>query len=96
MSMHTYVVGFKPPDEKWRKMKEAWDACREAGVPLPHEIEKFFNYESPDENGVMIQQSELEKLGAISEFNAEMENGYEVHLDKLPKDVTIIRVCNSY
>lgn len=34
-------------------MKQVWDACAQAGVSPPSEVEKFFGGESPDENGVM-------------------------------------------
>ena len=30
--MSTSVVGIKPPDDTWRKMKAAWDACMAADV----------------------------------------------------------------
>lgn len=27
MGMSMHVVGYKPADEHWKKMKAAWDAC---------------------------------------------------------------------
>lgn len=32
MSMSLNVMGFKPPDEKWKQMKAAYEACCAAGV----------------------------------------------------------------
>lgn len=96
MSMSTHVVGFKPPDDKWKKMKEVWDACEAAGVEPPLKVSNFFNDEPPDALGVETSEVELARLGAIREWKAEMREGYEIFIDKLPKDVKVIRVFNSY
>ena len=42
MSTSSYVIGFKPPDKKWRKMKAARDACIDADIPIPEEVEYIF------------------------------------------------------
>jgi hypothetical protein len=47
MGMSTHVVGFKPPDEKWRKMKAVWDACEAAGTDPPAAVSKFFEGDVP-------------------------------------------------
>ena len=93
MSMSTYVVGFRPPDEKWKQMKSIYDACTKANVLVPGEVEDFFNGEPPDPQGVEV---ELEKLGAVTPWRDDMQEGFEVEVAKLPKDVKIIRFYNSY
>ena len=94
MGMSTHVIGFKPPDAKWKKMKEARDACEEAGIDIPDDIDDFFDGEPPDDNGVEIW---LEKEECCSEWDdGDMRAGFEIDVDKLPKDVKIIRVYNSY
>lgn len=92
MSMSTHVVGFRPADEKWEKMKAVWDACKTAGVEVPQGVERFFGGEGPGDKPGM----EVDLSGAVIEWSAEMKNGYEVNLAKLPPDVTIIRFYNSY
>jgi hypothetical protein len=77
-------------------MKAAWDACRAAGVDPPETVEDYFNGEPPDEAGVEVGEEDLKILGAITKYDAEMYDGFEVHVDKLPKDVKIIRFYNSY
>jgi hypothetical protein len=94
--MSTNVEGFKPPDETWKKMYAAYLACKQAGIDPPKEVDKYFNYDTPDENGVVITEKELKELGAIREYRAEMCDGYEIVIAKLPKDVSIVRVYNSY
>jgi hypothetical protein len=32
MSMSTYILGYKPTDEKWKEMKAAWDAWKKTKV----------------------------------------------------------------
>ena len=52
MGLSTYVQAFRPPDAKWKKMKQAYDACEAAVVPVPEEVDDFFNNEPPDPAGV--------------------------------------------
>ena len=98
MSMSTYVVGFRPPDAKWERMKAAWDACQAAHVAVPKEVGEFFDWSEPDEAGVKVQleDSSKKKLGCVKPYQADMQDGFEVDVTKLPKDVTIIRFYNSY
>ncbi len=91
MSMSTFVNGFRPPDEKWAKMKEAWDACEAAGVDPPEAVSDFFGGEPPDEAGVVVKID-----GAVRKYNSSSSSGYEIDLIKLPKDVRIIRFSNSW
>ena len=94
MSMSSNVVAFRPPDEKWKKMKEIWDLCKETGVPVPEQVSYFFNYEEPDGQGVSVSLETLH--GCLVEYKTEYSEGYEVHLDKLPPNVKIIRFYNSW
>lgn len=93
MGMSTHVVGFKPPDDKFKKMKAAWDACRAAGIEPPEEVYDFFGGESPDANGVVV---EIEKHACCSKWSEDMQDGYEIDVSKLPKDVKIVRFYNSW
>lgn len=89
MGMSTQVKGFRPPDEKWKKMKEVWDSCQKAGIPVPKEVEKFFDYQEPDPAGVEVKIK-------THPYHEEMIDGFEVKLSELPKDVTVIRFYNSF
>jgi len=93
MGMSTHVVGFRPPDEKWRKMKAAWEACSDAGISPPPEVEDFFNGAAPDDAGVEVR---VERTEAVSPYTCESGSGYEVDLTKLPKGVTILRFYNAW
>lgn len=93
MSMSTYVVGFRPPDEAWLKMKAAWDACEQAGVDAPAEVMKFFDYDPPqDKPGQDI------KLGdAVRQLDPESPTrGFEVDIAKLPRGLQFIRFYNTW
>lgn len=91
-----HVQGFKPPDEKWQRMKAAWDACTAAGVNPPKDVSAFFNHEEPDSAGVEVDEKALRKCGAVTDFSGDMQEGFEVHVDKVPKDVKVVRVYASY
>lgn len=91
MGMSTGVEAFKPPNEKWRKMKQVWDTCGELGVPVPEEVYKFFNGYAPDEGGVRVALGDW-----CRKYNEESREGYEIDVTKLPEDVTVIRFVNSW
>lgn len=96
MSMRTHVIGIKPPDAQWKKMKAVYDACRDAGVYIPAEVAEFFGPDAPDDAGVVVEEDELETSGALTAYKADMVDGFEVDVDKLPPGVKIIRFYNSY
>lgn len=91
MGMSTYVVGIKPPDKRWQRMKAAWDACEEAGVEIPSDVERFFDWEEPDSQGVVVDIEE-----ACNPHKADGCEGIEVDLTKLDPDITILRFINSW
>ena len=94
MGMSTSVVGFKPPDKKWEKMKKIYDACEESGVTVPEEVDDFFGDKPPDNTGVRVELEQNKRC--CSKYSAESQNGFEINVDKLPKDVVIIRFVNSF
>jgi hypothetical protein len=98
MGMSTHVQGFKPPDEKWEKMRAVWLACEAAGVGFPEPVAKFFDGEPPDPAGVEVEESELRKSGAVTDWNDGRigAEGFEVDVRKLPADVTVLRFYNSW
>lgn len=93
MSMSTRVVGFHPPDEKWKKMKAAWDACEVAAVEVPMEVLEFFGHVAPDPMGVEV---DLKGSSACKPHRADSEDGFEIDIRKLPPGLSIIRFVNSY
>ena len=96
MSMSKHIIGIKPPDDKWLAMKAAYNACILAKISVPDEVTRFFNGDEPDALGVQVRQSTLIASGAVTDYSADMKDGFEIDITKLPKDVKIIRVYNSY
>jgi len=92
MSMSTHVIGFRPPDEKWERMKAVWDACVLGEIPIPHEVQEFFDDREPDEAGVEVQ-IQFHKWVDTKFGSAQ---GVEVDVRDLPADITIIRFYNSW
>lgn len=93
MGMSTHVRGFRPPDDKWSKMKDVWDSCVKANVPIPIEVEDFFDGTSPDTSGIEIN---LEEYCCCEHWEDNMCEGFQIDLDKLPSVVKFIRFYNSY
>jgi hypothetical protein len=84
-------MGFRPPDERWRKMKAVWDACKDAGTEPPESVGKFFDWGEPDERGVEVSQPDLEKVGAVKKYMGKTGEGLEVEIAKLPENVAHVR-----
>jgi hypothetical protein len=93
MGMSTYVQGFVPPTGKWQSYKNIWEACEAAHVEAPTEVQEFFDYEPPDDNGVVVDINDA--VVNYSDANTTSER-WEVDITKLPKDVTVVRFVNSY
>lgn len=91
MGMSTHIVGFIPPDEDWKKMKQVWDACETAGIEVPEPVRKFFNWEIPDEQGVEIHLAVTGWTG-----DDDTSEGFELEVDKIPPNVKVIRFYNSW
>jgi hypothetical protein len=91
MSMSTHVLGVIPPDEKFERMKNAYDACKLAGVPVPENVADFFGGEEPDPKGRLVE------LGNAREWDpGHPESGFEVWIDELPPHVKAVRFINSW
>ena len=93
MGMDTHVIGIVPPDARWKQMKKVWDTCQDAGIQQPKEVLEFFNYETPDPAGVEL---EIEETPAVEEWSDASRQGFEVHIDRLPPHVKIVRFYNSW
>ncbi len=96
MGMSTHIKGFKPPDDKWRAMKAVYDACMAAKISIPEDVEKFFNDDTPDEQGVVIEERALIACGAARAWGGSGREGFEIDIKKLPADVTVVRVYNAW
>jgi hypothetical protein len=92
MGMSTHACGYRNADEKWNQMKAVWNACEKAGVSIPDDVYNFFDGESPDDKVGM----EVELGESCKEWCDDYREGYEIDLTKIPKDVSFIRVYNSY
>lgn len=98
MSMSTHVIGFKPVDEKWKKMKAVFDNCVDLKLPVPKEVMAYFEGDEPraDDPGVKVQEKALLASGAVREWSNNACAGFEIDVKKVPSDVTVIRVYNNW
>jgi len=95
--MSTDVVGFVPPDDMWKKQKAIWDACVAADVEVPESTQAFFDWSKPDDNGVLIELVDNEKI--CKEWFDEGRSGYEIDilgLNKAYPQLKFIRFYNSW
>jgi len=98
MSMSMYVKAIRPGDAKWHQMKAIRDACLQGGVSVPTEVEKFFNYDEPDPKGVVLELGSQYgvKHECCTPYDADMHEGFEIDVSKIPSDVKVIRFYCSW
>lgn len=92
-SMSVFVVGLRPPDDHWKRMKTAYDACFSAGVTIPEDVIEFFHGETPEEDGIAV---DLEKTDCVKDWHDGLREGVEVELSKLPQDIRCIRFYTAW
>ena len=95
MGMSTHVVGFKPADAKWKKMKAIYDACVSADVEIPESVDSFFDGDDPNNSPGGVT-ADLDKSKCVTAYKSDDAEGFDVDITKLPKDVTILRFTNSW
>lgn len=98
MRMSTHVKGIKPADEKYQKMLAIYEQCEDAGVSIPKEVDAFFEHEKPDPIGVVVDITDRKRYPGVVETYSEHDaaQGFQIHLDRVPKDIKIIRFQNSW
>ncbi len=100
MGMSTHVLGFRPPDDDYRRMRDVYRACEAAGIAVPDKVMAFFNGEPPDDAGVAIRLDGHERHHrGVTAWGDDGRSGFEVDLVELRKaDPTIkrIRFYNSW
>lgn len=90
MGMSTYVIGFTSQDENYQKMKQIWENCVEMNILVPDEVDKFFDYEEPNKDGINI------KIPNREWSDGDMSTGIEVDIKNIPEIVEKIRFVNSW
>lgn len=92
MSLTFAVSGYIPADDNWNKMKAVWDTCTKANIPVPTEVDEFFDYKDPND----LPGLEVDIEEAIEVTAVKFANIWEVDLRKLPrKDIQFIRFVVS-
>ncbi len=89
MSTSWRAQGIRLPDERWQQMKAVYDACTAAGIDVPDEVMRFFNYEGPDPAGVVIDIPSRE-------WKSDYYSGTEVDVADIPDGVRTIRFVISW
>lgn len=93
MGMSTYVYGLRAPTELHLAMVQIREACSIANIDEPIEVERYFENQYGTDGS--SERMDL-PVGSVINWSAEMQNGLEIDLSKIPPDVIRIRFVNSY
>jgi hypothetical protein len=92
MSTSYSVTGYVPADNQWTRMKKVRNACVEAGIDIPDEVCKYFDYVDPN----TVPGIEVDLECATTKQYPGDSTVYEVDLNKLPrKDIRYIQFTIS-
>ena len=97
--MSTHITAFIPDtDETYQKHKKVLLACLEAEVELPEKTAEYFGgYKYPElcylDEKLTFSLKEGEHYRP---YRSPGMYGFEIDLDKIPKEVKTIRFYNSY
>jgi hypothetical protein len=99
MSLTTSITAFvSDKDAEFRKHKKVLLTCLRANVTVPKETCDYFGETSPDEctldNKLQTDLVEGKHFKLLERDHEEM--GFEIFIDKLPKNVYKIRFENSW
>ena len=95
MSMSTHVVGFIPPDEKYKKMLAIAKQCNELDISYPKEVDDFFDgVTEPEERGYEVDLGD--EHGVVTEWRDDTRQGFELDVSKIPEKVKVVRFYNSW
>lgn len=94
--MSTHVEGFRDSDDYHNKQKAVFIACTEAGVDLPEQTLKYFEYIAPTKDNLQYLDQPLKVEIPTEEWSSDMCEGFEINLEEVPKGVKRIRFYNSY
>lgn len=97
MGMSTYVKAFREFDKKWDKMMALKLLCEENKVSYPKEVEDFFGDEVEESEKYLREElNDVDTEKWVKEYSAEMQEGFEIDVKDIPKEVKTIRFVNGF
>jgi len=101
MGMSTHVIGIRSIEDnsKHDKLKKVKISCDEAGISYPDEVKDYFG-DALDVVPEHFEESIIENTLSVDlplvEYTNDGQDGYELEVNDIPKDVKTIRFYNSY
>ncbi len=98
MSMSTHIRGVRDlgKNKQFDKMLQVKIACELAEIAYPQEVVNYFKYPKESVEYLTREMESIDIDKAVTKYNKDSTSGYEVVLDKLPKDVVSIKFENSW
>ena len=95
MGMSTgHIKAFIPDtDPEYQKHLRIYKLCEKENVSLPKETFDYFDGCDVPLDKLIVK---LKENTHYKKWSEDMEEGVEIFLNKLPKEISVIRVYNSY
>ena len=94
MGMSTRILAVIEADSEWIKMKQAWEACEDAGVTIPKELFDYFDGVCPKNmNGKEINLNMYKNNHeSLDLHDHDYIESFIVDISKLPKGTKKIKI----
>ncbi len=87
MSVDLCVTGFAAPDKRYKAMLNVLNACKEANIDIPEDVDTFFDGDwNPNPDGMEVP------LGACLKPTSVFNSGYTIDVSLIPSNVTHIKI----
>jgi hypothetical protein len=97
MGMSTHVVAFRDMDGEFAKMLEAKLFCDSRGLSYPEEVKTYFKGLAGESEKLLREEMlAVDISDIIRKWRDDGDEGYEVDVSQLPKEVKTIRFYNSW
>lgn len=95
MNREIIVKAHIPANDKWNKMKAAWEACLVAGVPVPSAITDFFGSNAPARSDVKEASVDLTNRLLVEREEQEPSDApvtFRLSVHDIPKGAGLITI----
>ena len=88
MSVDLVVSGFAAPDKRYKAMLNVLNACKEANIVIPEEVDTFFDGDyNPDPDGMVAPLGDC--LLTSKSYGC---TGHTIDVSLIPSNVTHIKI----
>ena len=98
MGMNTYIKGVRDLDGEFKRMMDMKKLCDSKGFSYPKEVMEYFGSLIGESDAYIREEMETIDLpkDLVIESQDDSREFFDIEIDRIPKEVKILRFVNSY